>query len=243
MTEKEYSIIQSALNSSCSADQFSLVCRQVILQRLKWDNQPDRNLRFLLEDVVNTLCFPLSCQPDDDKQHIKYAKEVNYEKAIIGGSLIGIGLLSSIFSKRLLFRFLGGISSVLGGYELKNSISKVSINKSAYCKISKEEVGAQIDSVYESLSKFYQYRQLEGRNIKILRWFQNMYADDKIGDLRGSISKLLGQFGYRFVEYAPEISADFELSSGNVENPITTEPAIFNENGVVCKGTVVLPNL
>jgi hypothetical protein len=245
MTETEYSQIEQALDNVSSEGNLDDVCQKILLNRLRWADQPDRKLRHLLEDVVKTMKFPLKTEAKmvDDSLSVSANNETIKIVSCVIAFIIGICMvtLAPVF-----VRIAGGILSAIGGYSLNNVLLHRKLTTAAEIKVTTtvKDICNEIDSIYEVLSKFYQYRQLEGRQIKILMWFQHHYSECKDRNIQDSISKLLVQFGYRFVEYVPEISADFEINSGNVKEPVTTEPAIYNEqDSVVCKGTAVIPNL
>lgn len=246
MNEKEIAIISRAMASADPQEEVNKSCREILALRLQWDQQPDRKLRFLLENIVKELNFPLRYSivgnmpgPDRDLIRTADSKELlGYGAAVITG-------LCAATSKNAFLSLLGGTLSAVGGYGLCRTLSSAAIDRLELKVITTpREIVESMDQAYQALTSLYSYRQLEGRNIKILNWFQHLYAEDSSEKMHADLSRLLGQYGYSFVDFTPERSADFEISNGNVEKPLTTEPAICNEKGtVVCKGTAVIPGL
>ena len=231
MTEKELNTLESALASTDPQAEINKACKKILCDRLQWDKQPDRTLRYLLEDVVNSMDFPI--YPDEREILVP-----NVRKALAFGSLTVAGLCFTMSCKPLV-RLLGGVAATVGGFKLSKSLNNV---EKPVTFPSSEEIGGRVDAVYAALSRFYVYRQLDGHLIRILVWLQHLYSEDKSGELRASITRLLDLYGYKFVNMTPENSSDFEINKGNVSTAVTTEPAIYNDKGfAVCRGTAVIP--
>lgn len=233
MTEKELNSIASALASNDPQVNVNSACKKIICDRLQWDKQPDRTLRFLLEDVVNSMDFFATPQVEE-------IVVPNIWNSVAFGSLTFAGMCSTVARKPLV-RLIGGIAAAVGAFKLCKNLRNT---KKTVIYPTPEEIGVQIDTVYATLTKFYDYHQLDGRLNRILVWLQHLYSEDKSGELRASITKLLNLYGYKFVNMTTENSADFDINTGNVTSPITTEPAIYNDKGfAVCRGTAVIPKL
>lgn len=249
MNDIEKNLICKALATDDPA-RINAVCRDILTKRLQWDKQPDRKLRFLLEDVVKVISFPLSYSvsetvvemPNRPNEIYSTVKVTIY--AVI--ALIGIGIC---FTEIQFISILGAIVSSMGGY----GIGRCMASKPSAPVMKKSEVRVtttsktleqEVDSIYGALTRFYKYRQLDGRNIRILTWMQHFYADGASQKEKDGIERLLALYGYTFRNFAEDNSADFEAFTGNVSAPTTTEPAIYNEDNVaVCKGTVVIPSV
>lgn len=233
MTDKELNSIVSALTSVDPQAEVDKACKKILCDRLQWDKQPDRTLRFLLEDIVNSMVFPIC--PEVGEILVP-----DFRKAAAFGTLAAMGLCATM-SREPLVRFLGGVAAAVGGFKLCTSLRKT---EKTVTLPSPEEISARVDAIYAALTRFYDYRQLDGRNIRILIWLQHLYTEDKNGELRASITRLLDLYGYKFVNMTSENSSDFDVNTGNVSSPVTTEPAIYNDKGVaVCKGTAVIPKV
>lgn len=233
MTENELNSIALALASNDPQVNVNSACKKIICDRLQWDKQPDRTLRFLLEDVVNSMDF--SATPQVEEIIVP-----NIWNSVAFGSLTFAGMCSTVARKPLV-RLIGGIAAAVGAFKLCENLRNT---KKTVIYPTPEEIGVQIDTVYATLTKFYDYHQLDGRLNRILVWLQHLYSEDKSGELRASITKLLNLYGYKFVNMTTENSADFDINTGNVTSPITTEPAIYNDKGfAVCRGTAVIPKV
>lgn len=246
MTETEIKIISGALESANPQYEVNKACREILSLRLQWDKQPDRRLRFLLEDIVMKMEFPLQYAVDRKEVGLyRDLIDLSDRRELLGYAGAAVTGLLAVTARNSFVRFLGGSLAALGGYGVCKTLANAAMEKTRLVVISTpEEIGEEVDKAYEALTALYDYRQLEGRNIRILTWFQKLYSNEVSDEMKVDISRLLDQFGYKFVEFSPERSADFEASSGNVEKPLTTQPAIINEAGsAVCKGMVVLPKL
>lgn len=243
MTKEEYNLIKTSLESEVSIDVLSKVCQDILLNRIKWDEQPDRELRFLLEKIVGLIKFPIEVDLVTEKVAPTEGPIKLRDLAITGG-ITGIGILAS-FSKNKGISFIGGLMTGLGGYLLGQQLSKKDSDKTISRLVvttTAQELGEQIDAIYTAFSAFYNYRQLEGRQKDILLWFQQLYRKSDNEELRESISELLDQYGYSFETFSEERSTDFELHGGRVEDTKTTIPAIINDKGtLICKGVAVIP--
>lgn len=233
MTEKELNYIESSLVSANPQDNVDKVCKKILCDRLQWDKQPDRTLRFLLEDVVNSMDFPIT--PEEKEMIVP-----NIRNSVAFGLLTVAGFCS-IITRKPVVRLLGGIAAAVGAFKLCESLRNP---EKTVTYPSAEEIGVRVDNVYSALTKFYDYRQLDGHFKRILVWLQHLYSEDKYGELRASITRLLDNYGYKFVNMTTENSADFEVNTGNVTTTVTTEPAIYNDKGfAVCRGIAVIPKV
>ena len=95
-----------------------------------------------------------------------------------------------------------------------------------------------------------EYR-LENKYVEVLRFLQklNKYIDDEKIDrdfaenIREYISSVLNTYGYRIVDYAPEIAYAYEEEYCSVEFPELVRRAIIDNKGnVVLKGKIYLSN-
>lgn len=247
MNDTEKNQICQALATADPAN-INATCRDILCKRLQWDKQPDRKLRFLLEDIVKTINFPLSyavsetvvANPHSPDQQSGIRKTAIF--AVL--ALIGIGICLADIT---FLSVLGVLMATVAGYGIGHSTAPKHIEpvmKQSVVRIATtaESLGREVDSVYDSLICFYKYRQLDGRNIRILAWLQHFYADGATKEEKDSIERLLSLYGYTFRNFAEDNCADFDVYTGNVSFPTTTEPSIYNEDGVaVCKGTAVIP--
>lgn len=243
MTKEEYNLIQTSLESDVTVDVLSKVCQDILLNRIKWDNQPDRELRFLLEKIVRLIKFPIEVELVTERQTCT-DQTARVRNLALSGGITGLGILAS-FSRNNGISVLGGLMAGVGGYLLGQQLSKkdsAKVISRLVVTTTAQELGEQIDAIYTAFSAFYNYRQLEGRQKDVLLWFQQLYRKSDNTELRESISDLLGQYGYAFETFSEERSTDFELHGGSVENTKTTIPAIINEKGtLICKGVAVIP--
>lgn len=249
MNDNEKSLIRDAL-ATADPNKINKVCRDILSKRLQWDNQPDRKLRFLLDDVVKAISFPLSydigetiCEkPQNTSESSSTGKVAIYGViALIG---IGISFISSTF-----INIIGAFLVIIGSFGIGRATASKpvdSVMKKSIIRIntSTESLEREVDDIYAALTRFYKYRQLEGRNIRILTWLQHFYADGATQQEKESIERLLALYGYAFRDFAKDNCADFEVYNGKVSASSTTEPAVYNEEGVaVCKGTAVIPSV
>ena len=243
MTNEEYNLIQLSLESDVTIDALTKVCQGILLNRLKWENQPDRELRFMLEKIVRQLKFPIDVDLVSES-HTSEVEPMNFRNLAIAGGVTGLGFLATLSEKKSI-SFVGGIMCGIGGYFISHLLDKKEPSKTVSRLVvttTAQEIGEQIDAIYASFSTFYKYRQLEGRQKDVLLWFQQLYRKTDNEGLRESISELLSQYGYTFEMFSDDRATDFELHEGNVEVPKTTIPAIINEEGtLICKGVAVIP--
>lgn len=246
MNEKEHQLIISALKSSNPTNSVRRAGIKILTDRLQWDSQPDRQLRFLLENVVKNTQFEVEYKllhaelsPDSN------GKGFSLTNIIMFVVLVGLGLYF-VSSESDILSLIGGLMCGIGGYGISRAYNKKKVDGTASPRLvvttTASQIGEQIDAIYTSFTAFYKYRQLEGRQKDVLLWFQQLYRKTDSEDLRESISELLAQYGYSFEMFSEARSVDFELHGGNVEVPKTTVPAIINDEGLlICKGVAVIP--
>lgn len=244
MNEKEYQLISNALKSSDPASAVTKTCRKILIDRLQWESQPDRELRFLLSDIADKLQFCITTKIEStEEQTISKIQNKSIQFVLFAVFFI-IGLF--FVSKESPFiSVIGGIMCSIGGYFISHLLGKKEYSKTVSRLVvttTAQEIGEQINAIYASFSAFYKYRQLEGRQKDVLLWFQQLYRKTDNEELRESISELLSQYGYTFEMFSDDRATDFELHGGNVEIPKTTIPAIINEDRtLICKGVAVIP--
>lgn len=246
MKDTERALLREALATG-NADTVNKACRNILRTRLQWDDQPDRKLRFLLEDIAAKISFPLSFSIVTPPVR-EEPSNPNMMNVALWAVLALAGLCVCIWGS-LGLGIAGFCLGALGGFGMGKTLNGAkrmpSVEPSLRVTTTAEELEKEVEEIYAALTGLYHYRQLEGRLISILNWFQHSYSDENTTEeTRKGIRKLLAQFGYEFVDFTPERSPDFELNMGNVNQPLTTEPAIINGEGTaVCKGTAVLPKM
>ena len=244
MNEKEYQLISNALKSPDAASAVKKTCRKILIDRLQWESQPDRELRFLLSDIANHLQFGIETKLESISESGLVKQPYNPTQAVLVVLLFIVGLFLVALESTFV-SVLGGLMAGVGGFLLGQQLSKKKSTKvisRLVVTTTAQELGEEIDAIYTAFSAFYNYRQLEGRQKDVLLWFQQLYRKSDNDELRESISDLLGQYGYSFETFSDERATDFELHGGRVENTKTTIPAIINDKGtLICKGVAVIP--
>lgn len=243
MTEKETDLLRQALESDRPKESVNEQCRQILCERLQWDDQPDRELSYLLQNIVKSLYFPLSYKlvSEDDTMHRPTSKDKRWLLAAI----ILVGVIANL-SDSMVMRILGLLVALVGGYALGAKILRPMPASPARTRLiietTADMLAEQIDSVYATLTAFYRYHQLDNRHIQLMRWLQDYYAECSSVKDKERLARLLGSYGYEFVEFSHESINYFDVFESKVEAPTTTVPAIINKYKVcVCKGSAVMP--
>lgn len=242
MKTNELDYLKDVLNPHTDSGQVNSVCRRILCERLQDEKSVERNQRFLLEDLVNNMEFQLRYEAVEIEKEEENVSKSN--KATLIYVLIAIiGLYATSLSGIL--SIVGGLvalgAGIMIGMTVKNT-PKVTKETDLIVTTTAEELMAQIDKTYKTISSLIDYRQIEYKYKDVLIWLQKQhsYSDDK--EYRNSIERLLKRIGYSLCEFDEKYISDFDSSTSNVSSPATSVYAIVNPKGyIVCRGHVVFP--
>ena len=243
MKTKELDYLKDILNPHTDAGQVNSVCRSILCERLQDEKFLERNLRFLIENLVNNMEFQLRYETIEVEKEKKGTSKLFNKTILIYVVIVAIGLYMTS---------LNGISSIVGGLialgagvmigmDMKNT-PEATKETDLIVTTTAEELMTQIDKTYKAVSSLIDYRQIEYKYKDVLIWLQKQhsYSDDE--KYRNSIERLLKRIGYSLCEFDEKYISDFDSSTSNVSSPATSVYAVVNPKGyVVCRGHVVFP--
>lgn len=243
MTEKETDLLRQALKSDQPKERVDEQCRRILCERLQWDDQPDRELSCLLQNIAKSLHFPLNYKIVSETDAVP-AQPAN-GKLWMFAAIVLVGIIANL-SDSMVMRIVGLIAILAGGYALAAKTlphrPASSTSTRLIIETTPDSLGEQIDSVYATLTAFYRYHQLDNRHIQLMRWLQDYYAECSSVKDKDRLARLMRSYGYEFVEFSHECINYFDVFESKVEAPTTTVPAIINKYKVcVCKGSAVMP--
>ena len=242
--ENELVKIKAALAASEPATAIIPVCRDILRERLSQEELTDRYLRYLLEDLIDQLDF--SCVVRLAENTLPVSGKRQRQKGVwLWGALGVLGLFAAAAETKG-FRIVGSLVSLAGGlglgYSLAARLMPVPNTVSMRLVTTAKDVMERVDAIYGCITAFFNYKQLEGSKLGILRWLQEQYADTESSSYRKSIERLLAQYGYKFENYDPKWATDFVPSTANISEITTTQPLLVDEAGnIILKGHVVFP--
>lgn len=243
MTTQEVDKLSSVLSANATQEEVNKVCQSILSNRLLYADM-DYPLRLLLKDLIKCINMPLSYQnveveatepkvsSSQGKNKIAY-----YCLAIIALLLIPLGSFWAL---------LAGVLALIAGFCIGKTTKHLSNPHKEVKQVlstTVEELSSQVDAVYNQISQFFNYQQIEGKYLDILIWLQRQYSESEDDKFKKSIAKLANRHGYTFNEFSEEHFECFESSTANVDFPTTTLYAVINtkSNKLICKGHVVLP--
>ena len=249
--EKENELVMQALKSADVQRTVNQTCRRILVERLRDTQMNDRQLRIVLEDVVNSMEFPVDMDAEVSGSTVAInqpRKETPNTIAYIVVMMVGAVLaLLSFFVVRLI-----GVALMLASATLLNVKSKQSevknpqpiVGRKANLKVKSttSEMMSKIDSCYNSMKPMFGFNQLDGRYQHVLEWLQDHHshlAPEKRTDVEG----LLEDLGYEFVAFDDSLGDFFEFRKANVPQRVTSKYAVRNTvtSKFMLKGTVVFP--
>lgn len=242
--ENELVKIKMALASAEPATAIIPMCRGILRERLTQEDLRDRNLRYLLEDLIDQLDF--SCVVKLTENTMPAPMKHQRQKGVwLWGALGVLGLFAAAAETKGV-RIAGGLVALAGGlglgYSLATRLMPVPKSVSLTLVTTAKEVMERVDAIYGCIKAFFNYKQLEGSKLGILRWLQEQYVDTESSSYRKSIERLLAQYGYKFENYDPEWATGFVPSTANISEITTTLPLLMDEAGnIILKGHVVFP--
>lgn len=244
MNQNELMRIRTALTSPKYAIEIIPVCRQILRNRLSNEELRDRNLRYLLEDLIDQLDFSCIVQLTETMlpMPVSHKKQNNI---FLWGAVGVLGLFALVAESKGL-RIVGGLAALGGGlgagYTWASKLVPPQKSYSLKLVTTAENIMERLDAIYGCVKAFFSYKQLEGTHRGILRWFQDQYAETDSPEYRKSIERLLAKYGYKFENFTEEKTSEFEVSAANVEQLVTTIPLLIDkEEETVLRGHVVVP--
>lgn len=249
MTKEEKNKIENALAASNPTQTISAVCREIVMDRIDRMHFADRELRFLVKDIIESADFGCEVEVEQIIIPETVSEEKNCMKRAIAWGAIGFAsLIGAIVSEKVgirgMFGLIATVSSFCAGHSLTNTVTVTpSTTKMRLVPISKvDDIAAIVDGFTKSLISLFDYRQIEGTHKDFLKWLQSQYANSTDETFKKDVIRLLGRFYYSLEDYSDSKIECFEVNEANVKEPITTIPALFTRDGrMLLKGHYVVP--
>ena len=244
---EESKLIWEALNSNNPQKETEKVCRQILRQRIRKADFNDKELRIIVDDIVEKLDFSIDIvMKEEQVKPIKMHNNTSSQKLSYG--TIGALGLCSTFIPHPILRMIGFALTIISGFGFgKIYIQSIANNPLTVSKMvvrsTVEEIMQKVDVIYKRLSILFQFNQLEGRYQEVLRWLQYQYSYNTDKSYREKLSDLLNLFNYEMVEYDTTLSNYFEERRANVPQMVTSLYALRNkkDNQFILNGIVVFP--
>ena len=244
---EESKLIWEALNSNCPQKETERVCRQILKQRIRKADFNDKELRVIVDDIVEKLDFSIDLGIKEEQMKPLSKATISSSQKLSYGTIGAIGLCST-FIGHPVFRIIGFALTIISGFGFgKMYIQSIANNPIIVSKVvlqsTVEDIMQKIDIIYKRLSALFQFNQLEGRYQEILRWLQYQYSYNTDKNYRDKLSDLLELFSYELVEYDATLSNYFEERKANVPQMVTTLYALRNKktDQFILNGIVVFP--
>jgi len=251
MMQEERNKIERVLSSPNPTQGLASVCRGIIMERIDRQHCSDRELRFLVKDIIEAADF--GCEIRFEQKTTQgqiITQSPNIVNALIGGIICLVALVCIYESEKKGLKFwwlcelFAVASSFYAGRSLasRETVTPTTTSTRVVPVTTVDEIAIRLDKLTASLMSLFNYRQIEGTHKDFLKWLQSQYSDSTDETFRKDVKRLLGRFNYRLEEYSEEKHEAFDISDANVGAPITTVPALFADDGrVLLKGHYVVP--
>ena len=246
MMNDEKKMIQDALQSGNPQKETEKVCRQLLRQRIRNSPFSDRDLRFIVEEIVDRLDFSIDFEMVSKHKPIK---DNLVRLKLTYGALGVLGLCTAfVDSDSTLLRIVGFAMTIFSGFGMGKIYKNQRITNTAQLtefvvKSTADEILKKVNAIYKRLSALLVHNQLEGRYKDVLGWLQYQYSYNNDSKFKEKLTELFNSLGYEFVEYDSSLSEHFDERKANVAERITTILAVRNieTQEYVLNGVVVFP--
>lgn len=254
MNEENKRKVRNALQAVDPVQATRKTCQSIVKEYLETIDIKDRELKFQLKELVDNLDFAVEIQVKEfvESQYVPIKRSDESGFIQIFTSLmdrlvgkIGKALVWLIGILLCLIPVFSLIGAAVVCYLMMPKYRGVHIPLKLYevvVSTTEDELAKKVDTICDIIRKLASTNQLEGRYRGILLWFQNTYCDTEDSELKKSIGRLLHNFYYEFVDFAPEFTAFFDVTQAvGLQELTTSKPAIRNEltNEFVLRGHVV----
>lgn len=256
MNEENKKRIKSALQAKNIVEEVRTTCRSIVKDYLETIDMKDRELKFQLKELVDNLDFAVDIQLKEfvESQYVpmKRSDESWFLQvfAIPLDRLVGrlgtkvmwlIGILLCLIP---VFSLIGAAVACYLMMPKHKGVHVSFKRNEVVVSTTEDELAKKVDMICDIIRKLASTNQFEGRYRGVLLWFQNTYCDTDNSELKESIRRLLHNFYYEFVDFAPEFTDFFDVTQAvGLQELTTSKPAVRNEqtNEFVLRGHVVCP--
>lgn len=249
---EESKLIWGALNSINPQKETEKVCRQILRQRIKKADFNDKELRDIVDDIVEKLDFSIEIGTKEEKLKLTSKTKNSLSQKLFYGTIGALGLCSlwnTTLTPHPIERVVIGFAlTIISGFGfgkmyIQSKDNSPLITSKIVVQSTVDDIMQKVDAIYNRLSALFQFNQLEGRYQEVLRWLQYQYSYNTDKNYREKLSDLLDLFNYEMVEYDSALSSYFEERRANVPQMITTLYALRNKKDeqFILNGIVVFP--
>lgn len=256
MNEENKRKVKNALQAMDPVQATRRACRTIVKEYLETIDIKDRELKFQLKGLVDNLDFDVDIRVKEfiESRYVPMNRSNEFwflqHIAPLLDQLVGrlgtkvmwlIGVLLCLIP---VFSLIG---ATVVCYLMMPKHKGVHVPFKRYevvVSTTEDELAKKIDAICDIIRKLASTNQFEGRYRGVLLWFQNTYCDTDSCELKESIRRLLHNFYYEFVDFAPEFTDFFDVTQAvDLQELTTSSPAIRNEltNEFVLRGHVVCP--
>lgn len=256
MNEENKRKMKNALQTIDSVQATRKTCQSIVKEYLETIDIKDRELKFQLKELIDNLDFAVDIRVKEpvESQYVpmKHSDESLFLQifAPLLDRLVGMLGTKSMWLIGILFCLIPVLSLIGAAMVCYLMMSKhkgvhVPLKRhEAIVSTTENELAKKVDTICGIIRKLATTNQLEGCYRGVLLWFQNTYCDTDDCELKGSICRLLHNFYYEFVDFAPEFTNFFDVTQAvGLQKLTTSKPAIRNEQTgeFVLRGHVVCP--
>lgn len=250
--EKENELVMQALKSPDVHRTVNQTCRHILVERLRDTQMNDRQLRIALENVVNSMEFPVDLDVEISGNIVAInqpRKETPNTIAYVVVMIVGAVLALLSF---LVLRWIGvilmlgsGVLFYVKSRKTESGNPQPIVNRKANLKVKSttSDIMDKIDSCFNSMKPMFGFNQLDGRYQHVLEWLQDFHSR-LAPEKRADVEVLLEDLGYELVAFDNSLGDFFEFHKANVSQRVTSKFAVRNmvTGKFILKGTVVFPH-
>lgn len=244
---EESKLIWGALNSINPQKETEKVCRQILRQRIKKADFNDKELRDIVDDIVEKLDFSIEIGTKEEQLRPISKTNNSSSQKLSYGTIGALGLCTTLIPHPVV-RVIGFALTIISGFGfgkmyVQSKDNSPLITSKIVVQSTVDDIMQKVDAIYKRLSALFQFNQLEGRYQEVLRWLQSQYSYNTDKNYREKLSDLLDLFNYEMVEYDSALSSYFEERRANVPQMITTLYALRSKRDeqFILNGIVVFP--
>lgn len=249
MTPQERLKIEEALAAPNPTQTIPAVCREIVMDRIDCRENVERDLRFLVKDIIEASDF--GCQVKLELTEVPGRVEVqkpNMKSALLYGVIGVASFIGAVVSEKAGIRGMFGLAAIASSFcagrtlVSRQSVTPATTKAHIVSVSTADSIGAHIDKFTDSLTALFDYRQIETKYKEFLKWLQRQHFDVSDEIFKRDVERLLARFGYVLEEYSDFKMADFDISEANVPEPVTTIKALYTQDGrLISKGIYVVP--
>ena len=232
------------------------VCRGILLDRIHGVRFCDKNVRHILERMIQRLDFSVVLTAEEvpvtlPADSVRRGGGSWWAVAVVGIVLAMCSWSGPYHKFNPLTGLIGSGAAFTAAWKLgsedenKRLTKKLRQIKTSRLRTSTsaDQILHRIDQLQEAMCELLTLNQLEGRHAAVSRWLQNLHYETNDPELKRSIETLMTSVGLKLMPYSEDLADCFEAHEANVAEPTTTVCAVMNAKTemMVLRGIVLFP--